>query len=186
MQHSQTWIEKRDNPLSVDTPQREYPFNIQPTTIRSIIVPFGLILIALLVLNVGLYQWLGTQSTAVVAYQMPYFNAFPDESATEGFVYLAGDWEVRDETLVQISPNGFDLMVTVPFAIAAEQPYEHEAQMRFLTENRGGGLLFNVKQVGSRQRSHMVRFDNTEGRLRLFWGYFDDESFTTVHNLERG
>lgn len=171
-----TWNERGAVSLAANTPQHKLTFHIQPTTVRSVIVPFGLMLLALIVLNIGLYQWLGTQSTATVAYQMPYFNEFPDESTTEGFVYLAGDWEVRDETLVQISPNGFDLIATIPFAIPAEQPYEHEVTMRFLTENRGGGLLFNVQQVASRQRSHMVRFDNTDGRLRLFWGYFDNES----------
>ena len=149
-------------------------FSIQSPTFRSIIVPVSLLFVVLGLLNLGLYQWLHTQQVDQVIYTMPYYENFDGDPA--GYFGMAGDWEVRDGTLVQLSPTGFDLNRSFQIQIPEDQPYEFETRMRFLSDGRGGGVLFNLQQFNIRQSSHMARMDLDGDQIVVFWGYFDDES----------
>lgn len=147
-------------------------------TFRSTWLPLGLGALALLVLNLGLYTRLATQQVASAVMQqfsMPYYEDFSVVSSVPYEEY-GGDWEIRDEMLVQLSTSGFDLMTFVPVAVAPDQPYAFETTLRYLGGSMGGGLMFNAQQTTSRQQSHMVRFNVDAGQLWLIYGYFGDDS----------
>lgn len=74
-------------------------------TFRSTWLPLGVGALALLVLNLGLYTRLATQQvTAAVTQQfsLPYYEDFSVVSSVPYEEY-GGDWEIRDEMLVQLS-----------------------------------------------------------------------------------
>jgi len=147
---------------------------LQRPTFRSTVLPLGLAVIALIILNLGLYTRLVALPEPVV-FEIPYYEDF--STVTENpFDEFGGDWEIRDETLVQLSTDGFDLTTYIPLALAPEQTYIYEATMTFLGGSMGGGLLFNAQQTTSRQKSHMVRFNVDQGQLWMIYGYFGDDS----------
>lgn len=151
---------------------------LQKPTFHSTWLPMGLAAAALAVLNVGLYTRLAAQPSAAPALSLPYST---DYTTDELAVYspLGGDWEIIDQSLIQLNTTGFDLGTHIPLDISADQPYFFEAQMRLVGGTSGGGLLFNVQQPGTRQQSHMVRFNVDGDQLWLIYGYFaDDSNFT--------
>lgn len=150
---------------------------LQRPSFRSTGLPLGLAVIALIALNLGLYTRLVALPEPVV-FEIPYFEDFSTLTANP-YDEFGGDWEIRDETLVQLSTDGFDLTTYIPLALAPEQSYVYETTMTFLGGTMGGGVLFNAQQTTSRQKSHMVRFNVDQGQLWLIYGYFgDDSNFT--------
>lgn len=147
---------------------------LQRPTLRSTGLPLGLAFVALLVLNLGLYTRLASQPEPI-GFEIPYFEDFSTINANP-YEEFGGDWEIRDETLVQLNTDGFDLTSYIPLSLAPEQTYTYELTMRFLGGTMGGGVLFNAQQTTSRQKSHMVRFNVDQGQLWLIYGFFGDDS----------
>ncbi len=149
---------------------------MQKPTLRSFWLPVGLAMVTLVVLNLGLYLRLSSlPAQASEPLGLPYREDF----ATLDSVFyeiFGGDWDIRDETLVQLSTSGFDLAAFVPVEMAPGDSYEFEASMQFLGGNMGGGLIFNAQQTTSRQQSHMARFNVDGAQLWLIYGYFGDDS----------
>lgn len=148
---------------------------LQNPTFRSTGVPLILAAVAMVVLNVGLYTRLGAQPTPEPL-GFPYQENFDDDSPLGDYAVFGGSWDVRDATLVQISTTGFDLGLVIPLDIAADQTYRYQADIRFLGGNPGGGLMFNVQNDRTRQRSHMARFNLDGDQLWLMYGYYGDDS----------
>jgi hypothetical protein len=151
----------------------------------TIILPLLLALVALIILNFGLYQWLLAPIQAdESAFSLPYTEDFSDPESP-GYAMWGGDWELRDQTFVQLNTTGYDLGAIVPLKIAAEQAYQFSVNMRYLGGSMGGGVLVNVQQETSRQKSHLVRFNVDNGKLYLIYGYFgDDSNFTGQGSVE--
>ncbi len=144
-------------------------------TVQTTWLPLGLAVVALAVLNLGLYTRLAPQQAAPPL-AFPYYADYADPNTISAYVPFGGDWEVRDEMLVQLSTSGYDLGTVIPLQIPTDQPYIYEMSVRYLDGEHSGGILFNAQQPGTRQRSHMARF-NTDGNLWwLIYGYFDDGS----------
>lgn len=147
---------------------------LQRPTFRSTGLPLGLATIALILLNLGLYTRLVALPEPAV-FEFPYFENFSSLSVNP-FDEFGGDWEIRDETLVQLSADGFDLTTYIPLALTPDQTYIYETTLKFLGGTMGGGVLFNAQQTTSRQKSHMVRFNVDQEQLWLIYGYFGDDS----------
>jgi hypothetical protein len=150
-----------------------------------------LAVLALIILNLGLYGRLSSQALpepSVVTF--PYSEDFSTLSEPQ-YVEFGGDWEIRDQALVQLDTNGYDLSAFIPMEISPEQGYQFDTDVRFIGGTAGGGLFFNAQQPTSRQKSHMVRFNVDQNQLWLVYGYFgDDSNFvgqgSTVLSLEPG
>lgn len=147
---------------------------LQKPTMRSTWLPPGLAGVAMLLLNLGLYTRLDTQQVRLT-FTFPYSEDFAAQSGNP-YDEFGGDWEIRDQALVQLSTGGYDLGTLIPLQIPPEQPYRFEATLRYMGGTMGGGLMFNAQQTTSRQKSHMVRFNVDADRLWLIYGYFDDGS----------
>lgn len=146
---------------------------------------------ALVLLNIGLYTRLiqlprpvetvenvvpATTDTTLALSSLPYTNDFSTDEA-RSYVQFGGDWDIRDETLVQISTSGFDLGTLFPLEISPDQPYQYQADLRFLGGNSlGGGIMFNTQNDQTRQQSHMIRFNADGQDLYAIFGYFSDDS----------
>ncbi|MDX2141266.1 MAG: hypothetical protein SF123_24490 [Chloroflexota bacterium] len=133
-------------------------------------------MLALIILNLGLYGRLSSQvlpEPSVVTF--PYSEDFSALSEPQ-YVEFGGDWEIRDQALVQLDTNGYDLSAFIPMEIPPEQGYQFDADVRFIGGTAGGGLFFNAQQPTSRQKSHMVRFNVDQDQLWLVYGYFGDDS----------
>lgn len=147
---------------------------LQHPTLRTTWLPLGLAAVALLILNIGLYTRLGSQP-AIPRFEFPYYEDFSAFTVSD-YNAFGGNWVIRDESLVQLSTSGYDLMTFVPINIDPEQPYVFETTLRFLGGSMGGGVIFNAQQTTSRQKSHMARFNVDAGLLWLIYGYFGDDS----------
>lgn len=133
--------------------------------------------VALIVLNLGLYTRLASQPRKDLV-TFPYHEDF-SAVTTVPYEEFGGDWEIRDQALVQMSTSGYDLSTFIPVSIPADQAYQFEASLKFLGGAMGGGVFFNAQQTTSRQKSHMARFNVDGGKLWLIYGYFgDDSNFT--------
>ncbi len=149
---------------------------MQQLSFRSTWLPLGLAVVALIILNLGLYGWL---SAAPQSQNMPLAFPYREDFATQHDVqYLAfgGDWTIRDARLVQISTSGYDLGTLIPLQIPDDQPYYFETTLQLLDGTMGGGVMFGAQQTTSRQQSHMARFNVDAGKLWLIYGYFGDDS----------
>lgn len=147
---------------------------LQRPTFRSTGLPVLLTFIAIVVVNFGLYTRLSSQP-AQDQFALPYAEDFASLTANP-YEEFGGDWEIRDQRLVQLDTNGFDLTTFIPLTIAQETPYTFESTLQYFGGSMGGGLLFNAQQVTSRQKSHMVRFNVDNDQLWLIYGYFGDDS----------
>ena len=147
---------------------------MRQTSFRSTWLPLGLAGIALIMLNLGLYYQLGAQ-VVKPSFEFPYAEDFASISDVP-YEEFGGDWEIRDQALVQMSTSGYDLTAYIPLEVPAEDSYSFAAKLRFLGGSMGGGLIFNAQQTTSRQKSHMVRFNVDGGQLWLIYGYFGDDS----------
>lgn len=148
---------------------------LQGLAFRRTVLPLLLAVAALVILNVGLYTRLRAVGAAEpIAF--PYSAGF---AAGENAQYevFGGDWEVRDETLVQLSTSGYDLGIYIPLDIPPEQPYQFTTRIRFAGGTMGGGILFNAQQTSGRSNSHMARLNVDNGSVYLIYGYFDETGF---------
>lgn len=145
-------------------------------TLQSTWIPLGLTCLSLLVLNLGLYTRLASQPPADPAGGLPYAATYDSITSIARYVPFGGDWDIRDEALVQLSTTGLDLGTLIPLNIAPEQPYRMGASLRWLGGTMGGGILFNNQNGTTRQQSHVVRYKVIDGRLWIVYGYFGDDS----------
>ncbi len=143
-------------------------------TFRSTGLPLLLTFFAFILLNFGLYSRLGAQPK-VDRFSLPYSEDFSTLTQNP-YEEFGGDWEIRDEMLIQLDTNGFDLTSFIPLTIPESEGYTFGATLKHLGGSMGGGLLFNAQQVTSRQKSHMVRFNVDNNQLWLIYGYFGDDS----------
>src|SRR5262249_30989285 len=128
------------------------------------------------ILNVGLYTRLAPSASAAAStVSLPYFADF-SKAENADYTVWGGDWEIRDQTLVQLNTTGFDLGTAIPLKIPANQAYQFTTKLHFLGGTMGGGLLFNIQQTTSRQKSQMVRFNVDTGKLYIIYGDFGDDS----------
>lgn len=150
---------------------------MQEVTFRRTVLPTIIALVILVLFNLGLYFRLSAESvTDTVAF--PYTNTFETTDVLQ-YPSFGGDWDIRDESLVQISTTGFDLGILIPVDIVPEQTYRYSVDMRYLGGSMGGGLIFNSQNGQNRQQSHMARFNVDDNRLWVIYGYFgDDSNFT--------
>jgi len=150
---------------------------MQEVTFRKTILPTLIAIILLVGFNLGLYVRLSAESS-IDTVEFPYQDNFVTADILQ-YPSFGGDWDVRDETLVQISTTGFDLGIIVPMDISDEQAYSYSVDMRYLGGTMGGGLIFNSQNGRNRQQSHMVRFNVDDNRMWMIYGYFgDDSNFT--------
>lgn len=146
---------------------------------RTRFIPLLAILVVLAGLNAGLYGLLAPEKpseTPETSYALPFSENFDDPLSTETWTLLGGDWEVQEAQLIQLNPLGYDLALTLPIEIPAEQPYAYDTQLQYMGGTMGGGIMFNLQQPTSRQQSHMVRCNVGEDALYVIWGYFNDAS----------
>ncbi len=143
-------------------------------------LPLAAAILALGGLNAGLYGLLAPATSeterTTTAYELPFVEVFDDPAASDTWEVLGGNWEIQDSTLIQLNPLGYDLGITLPISILVEQPYTYSARVQYLGGSMGGGIIFNLQQPTSRQRSHMVRFNVDGGSLYVIFGYFDEGS----------
>jgi hypothetical protein len=144
-------------------------------TFRSTGLPLLLAAAVLVLLNLGLYFRLSAMPATAPRFDLPYSEDFATITRMP-YEEFGGDWEIRDEMLVQLSTSGYDLTSYIPIGIPADAPYTFAATLRYLDGTMGGGLLFNTQQTTSRQQSHMARFNVDNGQLWLIYGYFGDDS----------
>jgi len=104
---------------------------------------------------------------------LPYTENFATTQRLD-YRQFGGDWQLRDNRLVQSNTQNTDLMAVMPLILAADQSYQFGVHIQILQGPNGGGLLFNLQQKDSRQQSHLVRFGNDNGRDYLVFGYFDE------------
>lgn len=152
---------------------------MQKPTLKTTWMPLGFAIIALIILNAGLYLRLGAQpATKDMAQNLtiPYAQSFAEIDLSTMYSTFGGDWEIRDESLVQLSTTGYDLGGFIPLQIPADQPYQYETRLRFLGGSMGGGILFNAQSTNTRQQSHMARLNVDAGQVWLIYGYFGDNS----------
>jgi hypothetical protein len=153
---------------------------------------FGLIALGLL--NVGLYGWLAPvqpappppQLTAIpaataapieapplpnsdITYQADFSGALNDS----GWLPFAGDWAIEAGSLVQRSLESGDLGIGYK-ATYADYALSVTLQHR---QGTGGGVLFNMPKPDSVAGSQMVRF--TDDGAGIFWGSFDERGVFT-------
>lgn len=147
---------------------------LERPTLRSTWLPLGLALASLVILNVGLYTRLAFQPLPP-RFEIPYYEDF-SALTLDQYEIFGGDWEIRDQSLVQLSTSGYDLLNFVSINIDPEQPYIFESSVRYLGGTMGGGLIFNAQQTTSRQKSHMMRLNVDADKLWLIYGYFGDDS----------
>lgn len=147
---------------------------MQEVTFRKTILPTLIALTILVLFNLGLYFRLSAESvTETIAF--PYQNTFETDEILQ-YPSFGGDWDIRDESLVQISTTGFDLGILIPLDIQTEQAYRYSVDMRYLGGTMGGGVIFNSQNGRNRQQSHMARFNIDDNRLWIIYGYFGDDS----------
>ncbi|MBK9751327.1 MAG: hypothetical protein IPO91_31790 [Chloroflexi bacterium] len=93
-----------------------------------------------------------------------------DNPAGTGSIWtpVAGTWGYQDGAYVQTQPEGFDLFASNDQVFSA---FTFDATFRHL-QGKGGGVMFNLTNPGSKNGAHLVRYvDNNEF---LMWGYFDE------------
>ena len=137
-------------------------------------LPLGLAAFALVIFNLGLNQRLRPQPDPI-PFGFPYHEDFSGVTHVP-YDEFGGDWEIRDEALVQLSATGWDLMAFAPLDMPLNQQYKFEATLQFLGGSMGGGLVFNAQQTTTRQQSHMVRFNVGDEQVHVIYGYFGDDS----------
>ncbi len=137
-------------------------------------LPLVLAGISLLLLNLGLYGLLASNPREPL-FALPYIETFA-ELPSAPYQSFGGDWEVRDESLVQINTVGLDLGTIIPINIAPDEPYRYEVDVRHVGGGIGGGLIFNLQNSNNRQQSHMARFNVDDDGLFLIYGFFGDDS----------
>ncbi|MBX3082883.1 MAG: hypothetical protein KF716_14700 [Anaerolineae bacterium] len=139
-------------------------------------LPIGLTIVALGVLNYGLYFRLAPKTVkAIPSVELPFTDVF-ESGDRSAWTDLGGSWQIVDNTLVQTSPTGYDLGTAVNVKIAETQPYQVTVSMKKLSDTLGGGLLLNMQETGRRQQSIMTRFNVDAGALYLIYGYYDATS----------
>ncbi|MEL6405879.1 MAG: hypothetical protein AAFR81_16030 [Chloroflexota bacterium] len=152
---------------------------MEHATFRKTVLPSIIAVIMLVLFNAGLYFRLSAvEIVEPTDISFPYTDTF-ETDAILSQPNFGGDWDIRDETLVQISTTGFDLGLIVPLGIAPEQAYQYSVDMRYIGGSMGGGMIFNSQNGRNRQQSHMARFNVDAGELWVIYGYFgDDSNFT--------
>lgn len=150
---------------------------MQEVTYKRTLLPTLIALTLLVVFNAALYLRLSSNTVANTV-PLPYVDDFTTSSVLE-FPNFGGDWDIRDETLVQISTTGFDLGILIPTDIDSDLPYRYSVDMRYIGGSLGGGLIFNSQNGRNRQQSHMVRFNIEDDAVWIIFGYFgNDSNFT--------
>jgi hypothetical protein len=151
--------------------------------LRRIILPVSLAIFSLIGLNLGLYMRLSAEPV-VISLELPYSEDFTTSDFLQ-YPRFGGDWDIRDESLVQISTSGFDLGTLIPLQIPAEQAYHFAANLRYIGGSMGGGIIFNSQNGQNRQQSQMARFNVDADKVWLIYGYFgDDSNFTGQGSAE--
>lgn len=146
---------------------------LQRPTFQSTWLPLSLAALALVIINLGLYTRLASQPIVTTTLSLPYNEDFASTPA-QSYAVFGGDWEIRDEALVQLSTSGFDLMNFIPVELDAAQAYRFGVTVRYLGGTMGGGLIFNSQQPRSNLQSHMARFNVAGDQLWVIYGYFDE------------
>ncbi len=152
-------------------------------------------LLALALLNAGLYRWLsppGGPQSAPAAPAAPAVPQAPAESAQQaapqaeagapiysaafsgaptdaGWTPFAGDWAVAEGRLEQRSPEGPDLGIGYAANFSS---YRLRVSLRH-QQGVGAGVLFNMPRADGVAGAHMARY--TEDGAGIFWGYFDEQ-----------
>ena len=147
------------------------------TRLYNVWLPLALMIVALIVINFGLYVQLSANpiTESIQSVEFPFSDSF-ETTDSLNFPQIGGDWDIRDETLVQISTSGYDLGLYIPLTIPEDQPYTFNVDLQYLGGTMGGGLLFNSQNVNARQLSHMVRFNVDNDVLYVVYGYFAEDS----------
>ncbi|MFN8529664.1 MAG: hypothetical protein U0670_13730, partial [Anaerolineae bacterium] len=97
-----------------------------------------------------------------------YGTNFTEDGAATQWMPLSGTWTFEPGAMVQTQTDGFDLttVLNIPFTA----PYTLHTTLRH-RQGIGGGVLFNLAAVNSKNGGTMVRYFD-DGSV-VAWGYFD-------------
>ena len=105
---------------------------------------------------------------------LPWFEDFTGDE-DHAFIDVGGNWQLREETMLQLNPDVFDVLAILPgLTISPEESYDFTTDLKVLEGPKGGGIAFNVQNIDSIRESHMVRFGSNDGNDYLIYGYFDE------------
>lgn len=96
-----------------------------------------------------------------------YAQNFAEPVDQSQWTLLSGDWQFTPAALVQQLADGYDYSLS--YAGDFSQ-YRLSVHFQHRAGVPGGGVLFNMPEVGIKNQGHLVRY--YEGRA-LVWGYFD-------------
>jgi hypothetical protein len=138
---------------------------------REITLPLLLIVLALLLLNAGLYTRLAPQPPPTL-YNLPYLEPF-DNTPLDQWPQFGGKWQLVDGRLIQDDSQAKDATLVMPLQVDVEQPYRLSVQFNLKADTPAAGVFFNMQQGRGPQKSQTVRFSWDQGQLYLIGGYVD-------------
>lgn len=94
-------------------------------------------------------------------------ETFDTPPAQNQWLPLSGNWHFGAGTLSQTTREGFDSSII--YTVPTQGDYRLHIQLRH-QEGIGGGVLFNMPQLDSKNGAHLVRYYLGD---RIVWGYFD-------------
>ncbi len=105
---------------------------------------------------------------------LPWIEDFTDDT-DHTFLEAGGNWQLREETMLQLNTEASDIMALVPdLVLTTDEPYDYSADLLILEGPKGGGLVFNSQNTDTIRESHMVRFGSNDGNDYMIYGYFDE------------
>ena len=111
---------------------------------------------------------------SVATGSLPMIEDFTGDT-DHSFIEVGGNWQLQEETLLQLNTEVADIMALVPdFVLDNSEQYVFSADMQILEGPKGGGLVFNTQNADSVRESHIVRFGSNDGNDYMIYGYFDE------------
>ncbi len=143
--------------------------------LRSVVLPLGLIGLALLFINWGLHKVFNPPEP-FNTYALPYSQGFEEVVITRWFAG-GGDWAIRDEALMQSDESVEAAQIFIPHWLVKGQPYRYSAQISLSDTAQAAGLNFNAQYpriYSNHHRAIVVRNRNNGDQLELIAGYVDE------------
>ncbi|MFK7805219.1 MAG: hypothetical protein AB8G95_26545, partial [Anaerolineae bacterium] len=109
-----------------------------------------------------------------VVSSLPFFEDFSN-GEEHFFTEVGGNWQLRDEMLVQLNAAVADVLAIVPgINLGTEEPYNFSTQFEIIEGSNGAGLMFNLQNSDSIREGHLVRFGSNGDTNYMVYGYFDE------------
>ncbi|MEM7539181.1 MAG: hypothetical protein AAF639_43890 [Chloroflexota bacterium] len=147
-------------------------------TARKYALPIVIILIALAVINLGLYFRLAGRTLPTV-YNLPYYDDFAATQLNQWYVY-GGNWRLAEGVLRQENEPSEQLGIVIPLKVADDesriQSYRISVDLQLDERARGAGILFGIQHPQIQYRTHVVQLFQEQGQLILRCGYMDENN----------